>query len=348
MTVAAIAQTRWFASDALGNPLREIGELRKAEQEWLLSIQTQEGVETRRLFKLGVEVSRIERSAEGDSIRERRYSGGLLSGEQLFAKDGALIEETRYEGGEARLVMRYERRAGRVARVVTTDPGGALVSEDRYDYAPDGSLREHERLSADGLIERSRYDTRSGVLVERSYTRGEDLLVLTYTPSGRIEREETWSGQSLVALTRYSYRDRAHDTKPASSEEIDYRLNSRISREYDDEGRLVTEAHRSEGILVSVARYEYVGGFLSRSSLIGPRGEIESREYERDGEGGLIAERLYLSGSLARVARYKGGEIVAEEIWSEGRIVLKAHYEGGKRVSEEAFPLSETSGGGGR
>jgi hypothetical protein len=295
----------------------------------------------------------VSSSLPGGGARELVYRRGALAEERVTDSLGALLEETLYGAppsadaaasapAETRKYLRS--KTGRLERVESRNPDGALVGSLDYRYDRAGRLLgvastgsfgpggagmlsaggppQGSWIAAGASTTAASYDERGRPLVLTTMLDGKAVLVERRSygegPSPvRIETEDLASG-ALASI------DGDESGRPLlRKDSIRGKETSRTAYRYDAEGRLVEEASR-----------EAAGSVLTRSLSYGKDGELGREETRKDGmlmsaveyvEGGRV-EELYRGGELFVKATYAAGRKIRDEFFSGGESVRRKDY----------------------
>ena len=321
--------TRYFLSNPLGMALEEIGWYRRDEATFVLARSGDADLETRTLFREGVELKRWERSAE----RERVYEQGQLVEESLFDRNGRVREMREFEAGllVGRRVYEYP-RSGEI-RARTYDADGNLLHADRSLLSAQHSLRETRRETSSGEGARLSLSSSGDRLVEERTTAGERTLISRYDSLGRLRVRERWSEAGLVERETLEYRE---DTGvPASSVTRDMPAGRTTYRSFDREGRLEEVEIEEDGQIVEQTRHERDGdGREILTVRNGPLG-LEQWRYDYDQEGEPVREEYRRRGALVRVTLYEGPGLRVEELYRGGEAFVRVTYQDGEKIREQ-------------
>jgi hypothetical protein len=224
-----------------------------------------------------------------------------------------------------------------------------LISSTTYDK--EGEALEQVNFAQEQEVSRSVQELNEEGRVVRITLFNEDGECyheeeLTYTKSGKPETKKVLYQDDAFELTLYRYTD---DDKPLEekTEDEEGALTRRISYEYDDRGRLVSEAcyDEEDGVLEWKNNYQYDGESerVIREERLGEEEELqEIREYDYgEGEKLLIERTLWPDGELRRQRQFtyneEGLEAEEEEIDYDARRHIRRilEYDDKGRVSRE-------------
>ena len=284
-------------------PIEEISEAERSEYRWVMDVIPRDRRVVRELYR------------EGELYRrqvEREDAVGLPRSIETLDADGELLERWRYRYDPKRRLRGVEvlarpgenglRDFRRFVTGTATAPGSAEGSSRTEDVLQE---REGEEL----LRTVYRYD-QSGRLLQLLRYRDEELLE---------ERQREYSSGVLERVVAQFPADRRrvetrYNDRGVPVEESVYeggRLTRRVTKSYDEEGRLTRE-------------------------VIEERTTRELR-YSYDDEGELSEEEELINGSLRRRIEYGGEERRVETRFRGEEPFLRIYFEGDIRLKEEVI-----------
>ncbi len=179
--------------------------------------------------------------------------GGQLDGvRQIFAEDGTIIREERYDEGRLQGVSKvyYE--------------SGALKAEIHFEnnqregiskvFAPTGALWAEEVYKDNKLngVTKSYYPGRK-LMFEVSFQDGVPLLRKQFYPSGGILREDSFENSKLTGVSKF------YSETGSMIAEVTYQEDNAISlKKYDPEGKVALEIMEKEKIPAGDALFKLI------------------------------------------------------------------------------------------
>ncbi len=318
---------RYYESNALGLPIREIREFRIDEFEYVLVAEERDGTLVRTLLKDENEFKRWElESREGLLVSEVVYVEGALSESRSY-DNGALTEEVFYDNGEIAERRIYDYSAGFLKEVRAVDGGDNLIYVDSYERSAVGRLRRVNRTTGEEKDE-SAFIYSGGDLVEEWHGRDDEGVLFRYH-DGKKLAEETWEGLKLLLAEEIK---EINGKKEVVVE--DAALGTTTTRYYDQEDRLKIQRTETEEDLVEHVRYDYQDEKVSQKTSI-TRNAKEDWIYEYDESGDVIRETLVRNTWVEKVIEHTGEDEYYEEIYRDGEPALRVYFKNGAKVDEE-------------
>ncbi len=146
---AALAETRYFASNSLGMALSPIGWFQLDEHDYVLAVSSEQGKETRVLSRSGSEVETKVSAKTSAGVVEEVFRGGSLEERQVRDSLGRITRQETFSGGILTESARYRYVDGVIAGVDRFDGEGTLVNQDSYRLDRYGKLIAVERKVAE-------------------------------------------------------------------------------------------------------------------------------------------------------------------------------------------------------
>lgn len=234
---------RYYESNALGLPIREIREFRADEFTYVLITEESDGTSVRTLLKDEEEYKRWELEyLEGLLVSEVIYVEGVLSESRSY-DNGALVEEVLYENGEVAEKRLYDYSAGYLQKVRAVDGEDNLIYVDSYERSAVGRLRRVNRLSGEDKDE-SAFIYSGGDLVEEWHGSDDEGVLFRYH-DGKKLAEETWEGLKLLLAEEIKEIDGKKEVVVEDAE-----LGTTTTRYYDQEDRLKIQRTETEDDLL--------------------------------------------------------------------------------------------------
>ena len=323
---ACVWAQRYYESNALGMPIRQIREYRIDEFVFVLKVEEQDDLIIRTLLKYEIEYKRWElQYNEGLLKSELLYTEGVLVESRLYDL-GVLAEEARYEGDEITEKRIYDYTGGFLKEVRAHDGEDNLLYTDSYERSAAGRLRRIKRISGEKKEESSFVYSSGGLVEEWHGTDGEGVL-FRYHDGERLA-EETWEGLKLLLAEEVK---RFEGKKEVVVQ--DAVLGTTTTRYYDEEDRVKIERKETEEDLLEHVRYDYEGQNVTQKTRV-TRSAKEDWVFEYDDEGEILRETLLRNTWIIKVIEHTGEGHYYEEIYRDGVPSLRVYFEDGRKVDE--------------
>ncbi len=317
---------RYFESNALGLPIREIKVFRIDEFQYVLRIDEEGDLTLKTLLMDTQEYKRWElRFVEGLLVSESIYLEGVLSESRNFEL-GVLINEVLYDDGTIGEKRIYDYSSGFLKEVRAVDGDGNLLYTDVYERSRIGRLRRIHRVSPEE-IEESAFIYSKGELVEEWHGKDDEGILFRYH-DGKKLAEETWEGLKLLLAEEI----RVFDGKKQVVIE-DATLGITTTKYYDDEDRLKIERTETAEDLLEHIRYDYEGEKVSEKTRI-TRAAKEDWRYEYDADGEVVRETLVRNTWTVKVIEHTGEGEYYEEIYRDDVPALRVYFKDGTKIDE--------------
>lgn len=323
---ACLWAQRYYESNALGMPIREIPAYRTDEFVYVLEVEEQGSLVIQTLLKDEAEHKRWElQYGEGKLESELVYADGVLEASRQYDA-GALVEEVLYEAGEIAEKRIYDYSDGFLKEVRAFDGAGDLIYTDSYERSAAGRLRRVKRISGEGRKE-SAFIYSAGELVEEWHG-GDDEGVLFRYHGGEKLAEETWEGLKLLLAEEIKILDGKKEIVVEDSV-----LGTTTTRYYDEEDRVKIERIETAEDLLEHLRYDYEGENVTQKTRI-TRSAKEDWVYEYDDKGVVVRETLMRNTWVIKVIEHTGENEYYEEIYRDGVPSLRVYFKDGRKESE--------------
>jgi len=317
---------RYYESNALGLPIREIREFRTDEFEYVLMVEEHDDKTVKTLLMDEQEYKRWElQYSEGMLVSEIVYFEGVLSESRVYDL-GALVEETLYEDETVAEKRIYDYSAGYLKEVRAVDGDDNPLYVDVYERSRAGRLRRINRISDDEKDESS-FIYSDGELVEEWHGNDEEGVLFRYHDGEKLA-EETWEGLKLMLAEEVRMFEGKKEVVVEDKE-----LGTTTTRYYDEEDRLQIERTETDDDLLEHVRYDYQEEKVTKKTSI-TRSEKEDVLYEYDENGEVIQETLMRNTWIEKVIVHTGKDEYYEEIYREGKPALRVYFEDGAKVDE--------------
>ena len=321
------ADDRYFSSNEFGMVMKEIGWYRQDEFPYVLKLSEQGQTSKRTLYESGTEIKRWERTANS----EKFYQQLRLSEIRIYDNKGRLIEEQLLgEDGEiTKTIYFYDSHA--LVYSTTSDGQGNYLYRDDFRLSPERRLLGVERTWADGGQEGLTLNAAGGRIFQERNSNGQTELLYRFDSNGRLYDREQWTDRSLALSERFRY----DGDRLLAAVEIDSRTGLTTRREFDDEGRIVTESVERDGVEVERRLVFWdSNGQKIRIELNGEQG-LEELRYSYDSEGTLVEEEYWSRGGLEKRVLYIGPDQQIEELYRDEEIFMRIHFEDDQKWKEE-------------
>lgn len=318
---------RYYESNALGLPLREIRPFRIDEFPFVLRVVEDVDLVIKTLLKETEEYKRWElRYADDLLVSESIYLNGVLSESRAFDL-GVLTEEVLYDGEIISEKRIYDYSSGFLSEVRAVDGDENLLYTDVYERSRAGRLRRIYRVASEEVDE-SAFIYSKGELVEEWHGKDDEGILFRYHDGAKLA-EETWEGLKLLL----SEEVRVFDGKKQVVTD-DAELGITTTKYYDDEDRVRIERKETENDLLEHIRYDYEGEKVTEKTSI-TRAAKEDWRYEYDSNGEVIRETLVRNTWTVKVIEHTGEGEYFEEIYRDGVPALRVYFKDGAKVDEE-------------
>lgn len=326
LTAASLCAERYFESNALGLPIREIREFRIDEFEYVVKLEERENGIMKTLLKDEQEYKRWEQTyAGGVLVSEDIYVDGTLSESRAY-DNGKLLEEVTYEDGVVSERRIYDYSSGFLNEVRAMDGKGNLLYTDIYERSAAGRLRRINRVASEER-DQSSFVYSSGELVQEWHgSEGEGVLFRYH--DGEKLAEETWEGLKLLLAEEVRMLDGKKEVVVSDAEQ-----GTKTTQYYDEEDRLKIERTETETDLIEHVRFEYEEEKIKKRTSI-TRSEKKDWSYEYDDEGNVVRETLIRNTWIEKVIVHTGEDEYYEEIYRDGEPALRVYFEDGAKVDE--------------
>ena len=317
---------RYYESNSLGLPIREIKAFRIDEFPYVLRIDEEGDLIIKTLLLNTVEYKRWElKFVEGLLVSESIYLEGILSESRNFDL-GVLTEEALYDDETISEKRIYDYSAGFLKEVRAVDGEGNQLYTDVYERSRAGRLRWIHRVSSEEIDE-SAFIYSKGELVEEWHGKDDEGILFRYHDGEKLA-EETWEGLKLLLAEEVRIFD---GNKQVVIE--DATLGITTTQYYDDEDRVRIERKETAEDLLEHIRYDYEGEKVTEKTRI-TRAAKEDWRYEHDADGEVVRETLVRNTWTVKVIEHTGDGEYFEEIYRDGVPALRVYFKDGSKVDE--------------
>lgn len=299
--------------------------LRVESQGWFWLIQAER---SRSTAKKGPGSFGIDQwSAQTGSPLTERWEGSG-SGPRVvrfFDALGNRVGEKRFNAqGQVQSLVESQWDDARIQSEVVRDSAGLILSSRRWTYNDMGLLLDVELTEA-GSVTFTHYVWENGLVREIHHNEGAEYRIELLGPRGQRDRIETFSGDTMQALTLYNYAQNS----PASLDEeliLDARTSTARWTRFSNAGRSLEQVYYVLG-KVDLPRW-LNADTATRNQLRRALPISESWRWDYDDGGRQILEEYWSKGKRRRIETIFVTEGQDIAIYLDGKIQSKKQVRG--------------------